>query len=91
MEQTNIQRLRAGLCVDCDNKLNHGPYTDEDIFHASADIGMSAEDLEDVCDDCFVTEIARGDVQYAAHLLNRPVKLQNPGLSFCALLGVNHG
>lgn len=87
----NYKRLLAGLCTDCDNALEHGPFTHEQIDDACKGMGISIEEFSDVCDDCFVKHIAGGDARYAAHLLGRPVKLQSPGAVFSALLGVSHG
>lgn len=85
----NYQRLLDGLCTDCENPLEHGQYTPEQIKAAAVDIGMPVENFADVCDDCFVMDVAGGDAKYAASLLGRPVKLRRPGLVFRALLGVS--
>ena len=84
---TNYQRLLAGLCVDCDNTLECGPLTHDQIEEAGKDMGISIEEFSDVCDDCFVQDIARGDVKYAEYLLSRPMKLRKPGIIFQVLLG----
>lgn len=91
MTQSTYQRMLAGLCADCDNPLNTGPMTAEQIEATCKDMGISTEEFSDVCDDCFVKDIAGSDAKYAAHLLGRPVKLRNTGLVFRTFLGVANG
>lgn len=63
--------MRIGICADCENKLHHGPWTQEQMQEVADDIGMPVADFRDCCDQCFLAEIASGDVAYAEHLMGR--------------------
>lgn len=81
---TGIELAKQGKCGICEEAVERGPWTDEQIAEAVQDTGFEA--FEDWCDQCLVTLCFDGDAKYAAKLLGRPVKA-----GFAALLGVRHG
>ncbi|WP_440111734.1 hypothetical protein [Acidovorax sp. BL-A-41-H1] len=66
---TAIEKAKQGLCELCDSPVHHGPYTDKEIAEIQADIGLEPDELSDLCDDCFLSEIAQGDEARASHYL----------------------
>ena len=83
---SGLERAKQGICGLCDHRTEHGPWTDEQIASVVADTGCDAHEFEDWCDDCFVQELAHGDVREAARLLGRPMRLQSPEATFQFLL-----
>lgn len=82
----SVERAKQGLCALCDNPVEHGPWTSEQIAEVASDTGAPAEEFQDWCDDCFVENITMGDAAHAAKLLGRPMKLRKPENVFRALL-----
>lgn len=71
-------RMRLGLCPDCETGvLHHGPWTDEQIQAAADDICMAVADFRDCCDECFVRYTGLGDRAYAERLAGRPLRFPN--------------
>ena len=74
---TGIEKAKLGQCDLCDGALHHGPYSDAQIAEIQADIGLEPGDFSDLCDDCFLGEIAQGDKERASHYLGgRPLQLR---------------
>lgn len=73
-----IDELCAGRC-GCGGPLHHGPWTDEQIAEACADIGCEPEDFGDYCDSCFIRWVAGDDAAYAEKLAGRPLRTLCPG------------
>jgi len=71
--------IAQGLCADCGTRpLQHGPWIEAEVLEAAQDIGCAPEDFADCCDDCFVANVAAGDVVYAEKLAGRPLVLAQP-------------
>ena len=64
--------MKLGKCADCtDGVLEHGPWTDDQIFEIAADIGIPSADFYDQCDQCFIDQVGLGDLAYAEKLAGR--------------------
>jgi hypothetical protein len=72
--------LHQGKCECCGTGLlAHGPWTDAQIAEVENDLGLDAGELDDCCDDCFVEDVANGNVAYAQVLHGKvPLKLAKP-------------
>lgn len=72
---------KQGRCAACSTgRLAHGPWTDEQIAEACADIGMPISDFGGWCDQCFVLMVAGGDAKYAEQLAGRPMQFAGRSL-----------
>lgn len=84
---TGAEKAQAGQCGICSQPIAHGPWSAEQIAEVLADTGIDAGEFEDWCDDCFVQNIAQGDVREASRLLGgRTLQLRNPEHAFRFLL-----
>lgn len=84
-----MERALRGECGICGNAVEHGTYTKEQIEELAKDIGITPQEFEDWCDDCFVENITQGDVHEASRLLGgRDLKLRNLETAFKYLLGI---
>lgn len=73
----SIELAKAGLCECCQLELHHGKWTDAEIAECCEDLGISEDEFGDTCDDCFVAQVGRGDVEYAQRLMGRPLQLRS--------------
>lgn len=78
---TGIEKAKLGLCDLCEAPLHHGPYSDAQIAEIQEEIGLEPDEFSDLCDDCFLSEIAQGDQERASHYLGgRALHLRKEGV-----------
>ncbi|MBB6578130.1 hypothetical protein HNP33_002205 [Comamonas odontotermitis] len=70
-----VEAAMRGECESCGSKTHHGPWSAEQIAAVIDDLGSSQDEFGDLCDECLVREIGKGDVAYTEHLLRRPMNV----------------
>ncbi len=75
--------MSQGKCPECyDGILQHGPWSQDQMQAVADDIGMPVEDFIDTCDQCFIDQVAGGDVAWAQsmcpdHILQTTTEAEN--------------
>lgn len=83
-----IEAAKRGECDFCGAKTHHGPWSDEQIAEAVADMGIEPAEFGDTCDQCFVDEVGRGDLAYAQSLSRHPLNARGKPTGIFALLAL---
>ena len=85
-DAVGLAAAKRGQCETCKAKTHHGPWTNEQIAEATADMGIDESEFIDWCDECLVREIGQGDVAYTERLLARPMAVQPKTTGLLALI-----